>query len=143
MYFTTNEDNLKIPFIRHLIKVLNAIPIPKKKGNLKRFSREINNLLKQNKIVQFYPEASLWPYYNKIRNFKNGAFKIAATNNVPIIPIRYTYREPKGLIGFIKKKPFITLNILSPIYPDSNLDTYHKTSKLKDGTYIKMKNFNF
>ena len=53
MYFTTNEDNLKIPFIRHLIKVLNAIPIPKKKGNLKRFSREINNLLNQNKIVQF------------------------------------------------------------------------------------------
>ena len=62
MYFTTNEDNLKIPFIRHLIKVLNAIPIPKKKGNLKRFSREINNLLNQNKIVQFYPEASLWTY---------------------------------------------------------------------------------
>lgn len=143
IYFTTNEDNFKIPFIRYLIKILNAIPIPKRTGNLKRFSSEINNLLNQNEIVHFYPEAALWPYYDRIRNFKSGAFKIAATNNVPIIPIRYTYREPKGLIRFIKKKPFITLNILPPIYPDRNLETYHKTSKLKDETYIKMKNFSF
>lgn len=139
VFFTTNEGNFKIPFVRHLIKLLNAIPIPKEVGNKKRFSKQIDKLLKEGEIVQFYPEASLWPYYDKIRSFKDGAFKFAVKNEVPIIPIVYTYREAKGLWSILKSKPLITLNILEPIYPDDHLDIKERVQDLKEKAYKEMK----
>ena len=42
-------------------------------------------------------------------------------NQVPILPIVFTYREPEGIIKKIKKKPFITLTILEPEYPKAEM----------------------
>ena len=77
IYYTTQEESFKIPFVRKLIKLLRAIPIPKGIENKKYFIKAISNLLKERNIVHVYPEASLWPYCQKIRNFKNGAFDMA------------------------------------------------------------------
>lgn len=115
IYYTTQEESFKIPFVRKLIKLLRAIPIPKKIDNMKRFLIEIGNLLKEGSIVQMYPEAVLHPYCKEIRKFKNGAFDIASKNNVPIIPCVFTYRKPKGIRKMFKKKPDITIKILKPI----------------------------
>ena len=96
-------------------------------------------LLKENKTVHFYPEASLWPYYKKLRKFKNGAFKLAVENNVPIVPMVYKFVKPYGIRKYIKKKPFIELYVLPAIYPDQNLDKKQATEKLKNDVYLKMK----
>ena len=62
IYYTTQEESFKIPFVRKLIKLLKAIPIPKSIENRKHFIKAISNLLKEKNIVHVYPEASLWPY---------------------------------------------------------------------------------
>ena len=107
--------------------------------NKEKFFLSINKLLKENKIVHFYPEASLWPYYKKLRKFKNGAFKLAVENNVPIVPMVYKFVKPSGVRKYIKKKPFIELYVLPAIYPDQNLDKKQATEKLKNDVYLKMK----
>ncbi len=141
IYYTTTEDSFKIPFVRKLIKSLRAIPIPKGIKNKEQFIKSIDNLLKENKLVHFYPERALFPYYKEIRHFKNGAFTIAVKNNVPVIPMVFTFREPKGIRKVFKRKKDVTLTVLEPIYPSNeNMDTKAKVQRLKEETYNKMKN---
>ena len=104
------------------------------------FNNTINKLLQNGKTVHFYPEGSLWPYYEKIRHFKDGAFRFAVENNIPIIPMVYTFEQCTGILRYIKKKPAIALTILEPIYPDVSLDKFERIKKIKQETYNKMKN---
>ncbi len=115
VYFTTREGSFKIPFVRKLIKLLRAVPIPTKLKDEEYFIKGINKALQDGKIIHFYPEKALWPYYEKIRNFKNGAFNFAIKNDVPVIPIVIKFRNPKGIRKIFKNKKDVTLKILEPI----------------------------
>ena len=97
----------------------------------------IDGLLKKGEVVGIYPEGELIPYYEGIREFKNGAFNFAVKNQVPILPIVFTYREPEGIIRFIKKKPFITLTILEPEFPRAE-KTMANVVELKNRVQRKM-----
>lgn len=59
IYYTTLEDSFKIPFVRKLIKLLRALPIPKDIINKKHFINEVDHLLQTGKIVRVYPEVAL------------------------------------------------------------------------------------
>lgn len=115
IYFTTLEDNFKIPVVRRLIKLLRAIPIPKTIENKKYFMKAIDQSLQEENVIHFYPEGVLVNYSEKIRNFKNGAFDFAVKNKVDIIPIIFKFRNPKGLRKIFKRKKDVTLKILEPI----------------------------
>lgn len=129
VFYTTQEDSFKIPFIRKLIRLLRAIPIPVENKNKPHFINALHDILYNKNIVHFYPEAALWPYYIKIRNFKTGAFRFAIRNNVPIIPMVFTFREPKGFRKLFKRKKDVTLKILEPIkYEKSVTDENYRHS---------------
>lgn len=115
VYFTTRKGSFKIPFVRKLIKLLRAIPIPTKMSNKECFVKQLDGALQNGRIIHFYPEKALWPYYEKIRNFKSGAFDFAIRNNVPVIPIVITFRNPKGIRKIFKRKKDVTVKILEPI----------------------------
>lgn len=138
LYFPTLKSNFEIPVVRHIIRLLLAFPIPDKKSQKEKFLEAIYELLEKNKTVHFYPEAALWPYYKKIRKFKNGAFNIAVEKNVPIIPCVFKFVEPYGFRKFIKKKPCINLYILEPIYADSNLEKKEAVNDLRNKAYCEM-----
>lgn len=143
IYYTTLEQSFKIPFVRRLIKLLRAIPIPKSIENKKYFVKAIDELLQKGNIIHFYPEAALRPYCNKIRHFKNGAFDFAVRNQVPIVPLVYTFRKPKGIRKVFKKKPDVTLIILKPIKYNSDITNIkEKVNKLKEDVFLKMNNVN-
>ncbi len=130
-YFLSLKSNFKIPVVNIIIRLLNAIPIPDDFKNKRRFFNEVNDLLKSGKTLHIYPEASLWPYYTHLREFKEGAFRFAFDSNVPIIPMVYKFEKPNGIWKFIKKKPLVRLHILEPIYPDLSLSKDEAVSKLK------------
>ena len=134
VYFPTVATNFKIPVIRHIIKLLYAIPIPKLDNQKKTFYKDLNYILNKGKIVHMYPEGSLWPYYDKIRNFKYGAFKISVEADVPIQPIKFKYTNK-----WYKKKPAIIAEILNPIYPNKKLKKEDRISDLKDRVLIEMR----
>ncbi len=115
IYFTTREGSFKIPVIRKLIRLLRAVPIPSQIRNEEHLIEQLDKAIKDGKIIHFYPEKALWPYYEKIRNFKNGAFNFAIRNDVPVIPIVIKFREPKGIRKIFKRKKDVTVKILEPI----------------------------
>lgn len=139
VFFPTLKSNFGIPVVRHIIKLLNAIPIPDSISARQKFIEAIDTLLQNGKTVHFYPEGSLWPYYTKIRHFKDGAFRFAVQNNVPIIPMVYKFEENTGIWKYIKNKPSIKLVILEPIYPNTSLDKNIAIQTLKQEAYEKMK----
>ena len=71
-----------------------------------------------------------------IGGIKHGAFKIAARNNVPVIPIFITMEDSNiiGDDGFPVQE--YTVNIKVPIYPDKEI------SERENIKIMKEKNFN-
>lgn len=132
VYYTSLESTFKVPIIRKLIKLLRAVPIPTGAKNKENFIKAISKTLEDGNVVHFYPEAALWPYHSKIRNFKNGAFKFAVENKVPIIPIVITFREPKGIRKLFKRKKDVTVKVLKPIkYINENISVKQNAEELK------------
>ena len=138
-YFPTLATNFQIPIIRHLIRILYAIPIPKKQRQKEEFFEQINKALLDGKTVHMYPEASLWPYCQKIRNFKNGAFDMAVRNQVPVVPCVFTFREPTGIRKLFKRKKDVTLKILKPVYSDGDKYIRQQMEELKERVTFDMK----
>lgn len=134
-FYTSLETNFKIPIVRKIIKLLNTVPIPQNIKYTKNFMDSIDSLLKQGKTVHFYPEGSLWPHYDKIRHFKNGAFDFAVRNNVPIVPMVIKFNKGKKINNFIKTRNSITLVIKKPIYPNVFLSRKEAIVDLKNRTY--------
>ena len=105
---------------RILIRYNRGIPLPTEgRRATAAFAHSIDELLTDNKQwVHFSAEGSMWEYYMPIRPFKKGAFTFAVRNNVPVLPLAYSYRKPKGLQKLFWKKPLLTLHIGEPIFHD-------------------------
>lgn len=137
VYYVTLESNFKIPVARHLMRNLGGIPLPKNVGKMRRFKKAVDDALQNGDIVCIYPEGVLYPYYAQgLREFRDGAFRIAADNNVPIVPMVITFREPKGAYRLYKAYPCVTLSVLPPVYPKENEKLPAK--KLKEECYKAM-----
>ena len=132
VYFPTIADNFRIPVVKTLLKLLNAIPIPKGLKAKEKFITALRELIKEGKTIHFYPEGNLIPYDKKVCNLKKGAFKIAFQNNIPIVPMVFTYRKPKGIRKIFNKKPLLTLNILEPIYIKNKGDVDIEVKKVAE-----------
>lgn len=126
---TAIKENFEIPFVRHLVKGLGAIPIPRSLKARRKFEEAVAELLKENHIVHFYPEGVLFPYYNGIRSFHRGAFLYAVKNNVPIVPLVVTYyKSDRKLI----KTPNAVISILPPVYCNCDLTERERIADLKE-----------
>lgn len=140
LYFLSLRTNFNIPIIRYLIRILYAIPIPEEKSKKEKFFSQIKDAIKQGKTIHIYPEGALWPYCEKIRKFKKGAFKLAAEANCPIVPIVYKFEEPSGIFKLYKNKKCIYAKILDPIYPDNSININDRCTKLVNEVTESMKN---
>jgi 1-acyl-sn-glycerol-3-phosphate acyltransferase len=122
-----------------VIDLTGGIPIPTKNlKSVKKFNDALNQVLIDKKILHFYPEASMWYYYPDIRPFKQTVFKLAVKHNKPIIPMGYSFREPKGLYKIYKRRPCVTLNIGEPIYPNESLNIPERINDLQHRCYVKV-----
>ena len=115
-----------------LIRYNGGIPVPV--GSIRatrEFSNAIHQLLEEGKWYHTYAEGSMWESYQPIRPFKKGAFRWAVKTGKPILPLAFSYREPKGLVKLIwGKGPLLTLRIGEPIFPDMTIPTPQAIEKL-------------
>ena len=106
-----------------LIRLVGGIPIPENSvAAQKAHLKAISGLLNEHGWLHIYAEGSMWEYYQPVRPFKRGAAMIAVSNDKPIIPLGFSYREP----GWIRRHIFrqiavFTLHVGEPIFPDKNL----------------------
>lgn len=139
VHYPTIEENFKIPFVRKLIRLLYAMPIPKERGKKDRFYSQINKAFKGKFILHMYPEAAMWPYYEGIRDFKYGAFKIAVDANVCVQPIKFVFTKSDGIYKLYKRNKRICAVVLDPLYPNMELEYRDRIKDLRDRAYESMK----
>jgi len=130
------SDSLTMPVVRNLERALGYLPVPKH-GDLKNLialGDACDYYVKKKQFVLIYPEAHIWPYYTKIRNFPTGSFSYPSRSMAPVVPLVTTWRKP--LIG---KKPKQTIFIGYPIFPNPDLDKESNKIYLHDECLAAMK----
>jgi 1-acyl-sn-glycerol-3-phosphate acyltransferase len=119
---TSIPSNFSLGLVRTLVEFLGAVPTPATYRETMTFLYALSKDLRKGYLVHFFPEGELVKYETGIREFKRGAFYLAVDAQMPILPMKIIYREPRGLYKLFKKKsPCLTLVIGEPLYPNCNM----------------------
>lgn len=126
------------PTLKFFMRNCDVLPLSSNTQTMKKFLRAVDNILARGDNILIYPEESLWPDYRKPKPLKDGGFRFATKNNVPVVPIFITMENCE----FYNKKtkqnqPMLeyTVHILNPIYPKQEL------SKAENIEYMKKANY--
>lgn len=92
-FLIVNPENVSMKFLKTIVELLGAIPIPGNKKAMKNFLEVIEKRIKKGYSITIYPEAHIWPYYTKIRPFKEVSFKYPVEQDVPAFCITNTYEK--------------------------------------------------
>lgn len=141
--YTAMESIFDRPFIGPLIHFLGAVPVPAPNSppsKMLGFTRQMASAVGSGRFVCVYPEGELIPYDSNLREFKNGAFMIAAMAKAPVIPIVITARKRKGIWKILKHRhPCLTITAGTPLNPIPQKDLCKTAVKLRDRTVKVMK----
>ncbi len=109
-----HPNGVSVPIVGKITPMLGAIPLPDTISATKNFLRRIESDIKLNNVIAIYPEAHIWPYYNKIRPFGDSSFAYPIRFDVPTVACCVTYRKRKLLKHL---PPLTTITVSEPIYP--------------------------
>lgn len=107
-------------FYGFLMRNCNTLPLSSNMDTMKKFISAVNKLLSEGNFILIYPEQSMWWNYRKPKPLKTGAYKFAARNNVPVLPVFMTMQDSDIIDsdGFPVQE--YTIHVASPIYPDAS-----------------------
>ena len=103
----------------------DTLPLSSNKRTMVEFMKAVDTLLQKGDFILIYPEQSMWWNYRKPKPLKHG--KMAARNNVPVIPIFITMQDSDKIDGEGFPIQEYTVNIAEPIYKDENLSQRENT----------------
>lgn len=132
-YIVVNSSNLSTPILGNCLKMWGALPLPNTISSTKNFYDAIDYRLKKNNPILIYPEAHLWPYYTKIRNFSSASFRYPVKFNKPVFTFTTVYKLKK-----IGKKPKVEIFVDGPFYPDLSLPDKQAQEKLRNEIFNQM-----
>jgi 1-acyl-sn-glycerol-3-phosphate acyltransferase len=116
---TLLESTVESPFVGTLTRLLGGVPLPRGRYGLRSLAESGEILFKYRKFLHFYPEGECFFYNQQIREFKPGAFWVAAELDIPVIPL-VTIHAPgpfKPYSFFGRSLPKETLVVLDAVYP--------------------------
>ncbi|MBP5342728.1 1-acyl-sn-glycerol-3-phosphate acyltransferase [bacterium] len=136
-YIIVNPDAVSIRGVRGIVKALGGIPLPNTKESVKNYKDALENIIKSNNSITIFPEAHIWPYYTKIRDFKEQSFRYPVDYNIPVYSLVTVYVRSKC---FYRKRPRALSVISGPFYKDDNLSRIDAIKDLRDRVYESMVN---
>ena len=113
----------------------NTLPLSSNVGTMKKFMHAVKTLLSRNEKILIYPEQAMWWNYRKPRPTEPGAYKIAAMNKVPIIPLFITMNDSELIGGDGFPIQEYTIHILPAIYPKEDAGTKENCEYLQQENY--------
>lgn len=122
-------------FYGFLFRNCNTLPLSQNKKTMYNFLKAVDEILRRGDFILIYPEQSLWWNYRKPKPLKNGAYKFAVKNRVPILPIFIALDdgEDYGQDGFPIQE--YTVFIEKPIYPQEGLSEREQVSAMRNENY--------
>ncbi|MDR1024854.1 MAG: glycosyltransferase [Treponema sp.] len=118
LLFVSLPSNFKLGLAGIFVSILGSVPTPSGPKETQIFVQTLSKLLRQRRLVLFYPEGERKNYHTEIRDFHRGSFYLSVDAQMPVVPLRIVFRKPDGIWKFFKKKPCFTLVIGEPLYPD-------------------------
>ncbi|MEG1394335.1 MAG: lysophospholipid acyltransferase family protein [Clostridia bacterium] len=135
VYFTVAPFNNKRGYKGAFLRAGGAIPLSDSLSGMKNFNSAIHTLAEgENNVIQFYAEQTMWIYFEKPRPFKKGAFRFAAKEMKPILPMFITFSPAKGWRKLLGAKRFATMHILPAIFPRQELSVKENCDFLQEET---------
>ena len=127
-------------FYGFLFRNADTLPLSSNTRTMIKFMQASDIILRRGDFILIYPEQSLWWNYEKPKPLKNGAYKLAARSNVPVIPIFITMTDSDiiGEDGFPIKEYYV--HIEEPIYPNQNLSEKENVQIMKNKNFEIWKN---
>lgn len=130
-FLIVNPVNISLKGTGTLVEMLGAMPIPSNKSAMKNFLEAIKQKMNKGYAITIYPEAHIWPYYTKIRPFKDVSFKYPIQLEKPAFCITNTYQS----YGKNNKKIKIVSYIDGPFYPNKELTLKEQQKELRNKIY--------
>lgn len=130
-FLIVNPVNISLKGTGTLVEMLGAMPIPSNKSAMKNFLEAIKQKMNKGYAITIYPEAHIWPYYTKIRPFKDVSFKYPIQLEKPAFCITNTYQS----YGKNNKKIKIVSYIDGPFYPNKGLTLKEQQKELRNKIY--------
>ena len=130
-FLIVNPVNISLKGTGTLVEMLGAIPIPDTKIAMKNFLNTIKKKINKGYSITIYPEAHIWPYYTKIRSFKDVSFKYPIELNKPAFCITNTYVS----YGKNKDKIKIVSYIDGPFFANNSLTKKEQQKDLRNQIY--------
>lgn len=130
-FLIVNPANVSIKFAKTIIEMLGAIPTPDNKTAMKHFLEEIERRIKNNCSITIYPEAHIWPYYTKIRPFKDVSFKYPIELETPAFCMTNTYQA----YGKKKDKIKMVTYIDGPFFTNTMQTKKERQKELRNQVY--------
>ena len=136
-FLIVNPANVSMKGLHTLVEMLGALPIPDNKTAINNFLEAIKKRIKKRCSITIYPEAHIWPYYTKIRNFKDVSFKYPIELGTPAFCITNTYQKYK------ENKVQIVSYVDGPFFADKEengvvLNKKQMQKNLRNKIYNKM-----
>lgn len=133
VYVIVHPNNVSMPVLGKITPSLGALPLPDDADAARHFMKAVKNKVQEGKCVHIYPEAHIWPYYTKIRPFKDSSFRYPVQYHVPVFCFTNTYQKRK-----YSKTPQIVTYVDGPFYADTSLPIKEQKKILRDQVYNAM-----
>lgn len=133
MYVIVHPNNVSMPCLGRITPSLGALPLPDDGEAAKNFMHAVETRIQEKHAVTIYPEAHIWPYYTKIRPFKDTSFRYPIKCKVPVYCFTNTYQRRK-----FRRVPRIVTYVDGPFYPDMNLRGKAQREELRNRVYETM-----
>lgn len=136
VYVIVHANNVSMPILGRVTPCLGAIPLPDDKAAMKHFTKEIERLMEDKQCITIYPEAHIWPYYTKIRDFKDSSFRYPVACKVPVYCFTNTYQKRRW-----RRTPRMVTYVDGPFYPDRELTSREQKQQLHRSVLTSMKEY--
>lgn len=132
-FIISNPDVLSIRGLRLGMQAYGVIPVGSNLDEKKEFLHCVETRIKEGKAVIVYPEAHVWPYYTKIREFDYQSFWYLSRLKKPMFVLTNCYQKRRFF-----KKPQIVTYADGPFYPRTDLSEIEAAKELRDIAYETM-----
>lgn len=130
-FLIVNPENISMKFLKNIVEMLGAIPVPGDKDAMKNFLETIKSHIRKGHSITIYPEAHIWPYYTKIRPFKSVSFQYPVNLEKPVFCMTNTYQS----YGKNNDKIKIVTYIDGPFFPNTELSKKEQKEELRNKIY--------
>jgi len=130
-YIIVNKQN--VAKAKTFVMMNGALPLPDTINATKNFLKAIKIHNQNGSPIIIYPEAKIWPYYTKIRNFDEKAFSYPIDYNAPTFCFTTTYTKRK-----FRKIPKVTIWIDGPFFADTTKTKQEQKLELRNKVFNAM-----